>query len=41
MAGGFTAYKPDEDKNYDTKSHLMENIIVALGGQGCRTACTW
>ena len=30
---GFTAYKPDEDKNYDTKSHLMENIIVALGGR--------
>ena len=33
MAGGFTAYKPDEDKNYDTKSHLLENIIVALGGR--------
>lgn len=33
MAGGFTAYKPDEDKNYNTKSHLLEKIIVALGGR--------
>lgn len=33
MAGGFTAYKPDEDKNYNTKAHLLEKIIVALGGR--------
>lgn len=33
MAGGFTAHKPDEDKNYETKSHLIEKIIVALGGR--------
>ncbi|NMB33174.1 MAG: ATP-dependent metallopeptidase FtsH/Yme1/Tma family protein [Clostridium sp.] len=33
MAGGFTAYKPDEDKDYDTKAHLLEKIIVSLGGR--------
>ena len=33
MAGGYTAYKPDEDKKYETRSHLIERIIVALGGR--------
>jgi len=33
MAGGFTAHKPDEDKTYETKSHLIEKIIVSLGGR--------
>lgn len=33
MAGGYTAYKPDEDKNHETRSHLIERIIVALGGR--------
>lgn len=33
MAGGYTAYKPEEDKNYHTKSQLLERIIVALGGR--------
>jgi cell division protease FtsH len=33
MAGGYTAYKPDEDKSYHTKSQLLERIIVALGGR--------
>ena len=33
MAGGYTAYKPDEDKNYHTKAQLLERIIVALGGR--------
>lgn len=33
MAGGYTAHKPDEDKNYHTKSQLLELIIVALGGR--------
>ncbi|MDQ2085113.1 ATP-dependent zinc metalloprotease FtsH [Herbivorax sp. ANBcel31] len=33
MAGGFTAPKPDEDKSYNTKSHLLESIVVALGGR--------
>lgn len=33
MAGGYTAYKPEEDKNYHTKSQLLERIIIALGGR--------
>ncbi|MCX7843424.1 MAG: ATP-dependent zinc metalloprotease FtsH [Clostridia bacterium] len=33
MAGGYTAYKPEEDKSYHTKSQLMERILVALGGR--------
>jgi len=33
MAGGYTAYKPDEDKNFHTKSQLIERIIIALGGR--------
>jgi len=33
MAGGFTAHKPDEDKTYETKSHLLEKIVVFLGGR--------
>lgn len=32
-AGGFTAYKPDEDITYTTKAQLIEQIIVALGGR--------
>ena len=30
-AGGFTSYKPDEDRHYTTKSQLIEQIMVALG----------
>lgn len=33
MAGGYTAFKPDEDRTYQTKSQLIEKIIVALGGR--------
>ncbi len=33
MAGGYTAYKPEEDKTYHTKSQLLERIIIALGGR--------
>lgn len=33
MAGGYTAYKPEEDKNYHTKAQLLERIVVALGGR--------
>lgn len=32
-AGGYTAHKPDEDKTYQTKSQLMEEIIIAMGGR--------
>jgi len=33
MAGGFTYFKPDEDKSYRTKSNLLESIVIALGGR--------
>jgi len=33
MAGGYTAYKPEEDKSYHTKAQLLERIMVALGGR--------
>jgi len=33
MAGGYTASRPSEDQNYHTKSQLIEEIIVALGGR--------
>ncbi|NMA67451.1 MAG: ATP-dependent metallopeptidase FtsH/Yme1/Tma family protein [Clostridiaceae bacterium] len=32
-AGGFTSFKPDEDRQYITKSQLIEQIIVSLGGR--------
>ena len=32
-AGGYTAFKPDEDKTYLTKSQLLEKISIALGGR--------
>jgi cell division protease FtsH len=32
-AGGYTAHKPDEDISYQTKSQLLEDIVIALGGR--------
>lgn len=32
-AGGFTAFKPEEDVNYRTRANLIESIIVSLGGR--------
>ncbi|NSW90052.1 MAG: ATP-dependent metallopeptidase FtsH/Yme1/Tma family protein [Firmicutes bacterium] len=32
-AGGYTAFKPEEDKTYLTRSQLMEKIAIALGGR--------
>lgn len=32
-AGGYTAHKPDEDLSYHTRSQLMEEIIIAMGGR--------
>lgn len=32
-AGGFTSFKPDEDRQYTTKAQLVEQIIVSLGGR--------
>ena len=33
LAGGYTIFKPDEDRRYYTKSQLVESIMVALGGR--------
>ena len=33
MAGGYTMYKPDEDKNFMSKSEMEESIISLLGGR--------
>lgn len=33
MAGGYTASRPTEDQSYHTKSQLIEEIIIALGGR--------
>ncbi len=33
MAGGYTMYKPTEDKSFMSKSEMIENIISLLGGR--------
>jgi cell division protease FtsH len=33
MAGGYTAFRPEEDKSYHTKQQLLESIVIALGGR--------
>lgn len=33
MAGGYTMYKPNEDKNYNSKSEMNERIVSLLGGR--------
>jgi cell division protease FtsH len=32
-AGGYTSFRPDEEKSYKTKAQLLEMIIIALGGK--------
>ena len=32
-AGGYTAFRPDEDETYITKNQLIEDIMVSLGGR--------
>ncbi|MDD4296197.1 MAG: ATP-dependent zinc metalloprotease FtsH [Ruminiclostridium sp.] len=32
-AGGYTAHKPDEDISYRTKTQLIEEIVISLGGR--------
>ena len=32
-AGGFTLFRPDEDKSFTSKSEMFENIVMALGGR--------
>lgn len=38
-AGGYTAHKPNEDDSYVTKNHLIENIIICLGGRAAEELC--
>jgi cell division protease FtsH len=33
MAGGYTSFKPQEDKRHHTKSQLLEKIVISLGGR--------
>lgn len=33
MAGGYTMYKPDEDKSYTSKTEMEEHIVSLLGGR--------
>lgn len=33
MAGGYTSFRPEEDKSYQTKSQLVESIVISLGGR--------
>ena len=33
MAGGYTMYKPDEDKNFMSKTEMEESIVSLLGGR--------
>ena len=33
MAGGFTWYRPEEDKSFRSKSEMFESIVTALGGR--------
>lgn len=33
MAGGYTMYKPNEDKSYHSKSEMKESIVSLLGGR--------
>ena len=33
MAGGYTMYKPNEDKSYRSKSEMKESIVSLLGGR--------
>ncbi len=33
MAGGFTAYLPEEDRYYMTKKEMEEELVALLGGR--------
>ena len=33
MAGGYTMYKPNEDKSYRSRSEMKESIVSLLGGR--------
>lgn len=33
MAGGFTAYIPDEDRSFTTKRYMEDRLVILLGGR--------
>ena len=33
MAGGYTLYRPTEDKNYTSKNEMLDNLVSLLGGR--------
>ncbi len=33
MAGGYTLYRPVEDKNYTSKKEMLDNLVSLLGGR--------
>ena len=33
MAGGYTMYRPAEDKNFMSKTEMEETIVSLLGGR--------
>ena len=33
MAGGYTLMLPEEDVNYQTKTRMLEQVVVMLGGR--------
>ena len=33
QAGGFTLFRPQDDKSFRSRTEMMENIVVALGGR--------
>ena len=33
MAGGYTLYRPVEDKNYTTKNEMLDSLVSLLGGR--------
>ncbi len=33
LAGGYTLYRPTEDKNYTSKNEMLDSLVSALGGR--------
>lgn len=33
MAGGYTLYRPEEDKNYASKNQMLDSLVSLLGGR--------
>ena len=39
MAGGYTYYKPKEDKSYHSKNEMLDRIVSLLGGRAAEDLC--